>query len=57
MKINLTKKLVEHLEIAHKQLKADAKNVTGAEKKELNEVALSISEILVRHENRLEKEY
>ena len=56
-KINLTKTHLAHLEKAVRVLKNEAKKLSGQEKKELNEVAVTVSDILVRHENRKEKDY
>ena len=57
MKVNLTKLHIEKLEKALIVIAKERKNAVGAEKKELRETEVLISDILVRHDNRLEKEY
>lgn len=58
MKINLTKRHLTDLELALKELNSKAKETKSrTEKTRIREMALSISDILVRHDNRLEKEY
>jgi len=57
MKVNLTKKHIEGLEKALVVLKANAKTAKGKNKTEAHETALLVEDILVRHDNRQEKDY
>jgi hypothetical protein len=57
MKVNLTKKHIEDLEKAVQIIKRNAKNSKGQVKKDELDVAVTIGDILVRHDNRTEKEY
>ena len=59
MKVNLTKKHVNDLEKAVKLIESLSKalKLTGAPRKEVVDVRVSLSDILVRHENRTEKDY
>lgn len=57
-KINLTKRHLSDLEMAVKELNLKAKETKSLkEKHRLRDLAVTVSDILVRHENRLEKEY
>lgn len=57
MKVNLTKKHIDDLEKAVKIIKECGTYASGKSKKEVKDIALSLEDILVRHDNRLEKEY
>lgn len=56
-KVNLTKQHLRDIEKVVKILKLQAKDLSGVAKKEMRELAVSVEDILVRHDNRLEKEY
>lgn len=56
-KINLTKGHLTKLEAVNKALQTRMKYAKGAEKKELKDLSLTVQDILIRHENRKEKEY
>lgn len=56
-KVNITNKLAEDLEKAVAMLAEYSKGAKGNVRKEVVDVKLSLSEILVRLDNRKEKEY
>lgn len=57
MKVNLTKKHIEALEATVAILKANGKLAKGKEKAEIRQNEVTLSDILVRHDNRTEKDY